>query len=63
MSTAAEEPAPTPAGPLPGAAATDGHPTTPDEVILRVEQIFKRLARLRLCAASICTSTGERCSG
>ena len=42
MSTAAEEPAPTPAEPLPGAAATDGHPTTPDDVILRVEQISKR---------------------
>jgi simple sugar transport system ATP-binding protein len=42
MSAAPEEPGPAPAERLPGAAVTDGHPTTLDDVILRVEQISKR---------------------
>ena len=42
MSTAPEEPGPAPAERVPGAAITDGHPATLDDVILRVEQISKR---------------------
>jgi simple sugar transport system ATP-binding protein len=42
MSTAAEEPGPLGAERLPGAAVTDGHPPTLEDVILRVEQISKR---------------------